>query len=504
MAKTKPTAEEIMQKLGELYEKDASGNKPTQDQIKAYINNELTEGADKKPIAKDNLSAKYIGGLMARNPKLRKELKEALPAAHQAKKDKMAALRADANRKGMDKVINDFRGKKRAQAKRELEEIAKEKRRAAGEKEIDKELVEKSISSGRGRTPLTSMVNKEALGERKDRRKNWAFSLKKEGEARKQDEKDYKKDEVVSDEVAEKRAIKQNETGSVNSIEYKTPDGLLKGARYDPAEKTSEKVVIFFSGSGAPASKYAPDVADTYLKKGMRVVAMDYRGFGKSETRTKSGKVTGTPLCEESIYKDGKQMLKYVMKEMGVKPENIILHGYSLGGSVASKVAADFAQEQQKKALEQGRTEKKLGGVVLHSPIATMQEAAAETAGSKFMGVGAWMFGGAYNTRSHMRRLCKLDPDMPVHYVSGSADCEDQLDIKKTMIHQDPQAKFKNSSFYVNEFGGHEDPNVLPEDGGLTRLTESKRSLEVEKNIEINKENQVKETDKQVDQKLVV
>lgn len=486
MAKTKLTTEEIMQKLGELNAKDASGQKPTQEQIKAYIDSELTEGPNKKAIGPDNMAAKYIGGLMARNPKLRKELKEALPAAQQAKKDKMKALRTDANRKGMDKVINDFRGKKRAQAKRELEEIAKEKRRAKGEKEIDKELVEKSISKGRGRTPLTSMVNAEALGERKDRRKNMDFSIEKVDE--------YYDDEIeLTMEDAKALAVKENKLGKVNNIEYKTPDGMLRGARYEPKNLQSEKVVLFFSGSGAPASKYVPDVAETYLKKGMRVVTMDYRGFGTSETMTKKGKVTGTPLCEESIYKDGKQMLNYVMKEMGVKPENIILHGFSLGGSVASKVAADFTQEQQKKALEQGRSPKKLGGVVLHSPIATMQEAAAETAESKFMGVGAWMFGGAYNTRSHMRRLCKLDPNMPVHYVSGSAKAGDQLDVMKTRICQDPEAHFVNSSVYVNQRGGHEDANVLPDDEGLTELTQSTRTREVEKTVGINKEEQAKE-----------
>ena len=87
--------------------------------------------------------------------------------------------------------------------------------------------------------------------------------------------------------------------------------------------------MLFFSGSHGPAGQYLPNVLDPYLQMGAKVVTMDYRGFGESETLTSNGKKTGTPLSEQSIYKDGKAMLEYVVKTMGVKPEDVILHGYS-------------------------------------------------------------------------------------------------------------------------------------------------------------------------------
>ena len=166
------------------------------------------------------------------------------------------------------------------------------------------------------------------------------------------------------------------------------------------------------------------------------------------------------------------------MKNLKVKPENIILHGYSMGGAVASKVAADFTQEQQKRALEEGRTAHKLGGFVLHSPMSTLYEVASEES-NKFMGAGAWMFGGGFNTRSHMRRLHQLDPEIPVHYVSGDymkgSDKGDGLDIDYTKIHQDPTAMFANSSTHRGKEGHTGMHNVTADDKDLASLVQTGR-----------------------------
>ncbi|MBR4703680.1 MAG: alpha/beta fold hydrolase [Oscillospiraceae bacterium] len=196
------------------------------------------------------------------------------------------------------------------------------------------------------------------------------------------------------------------------------------------------------------------------VQAGASVICMDYRGFGSSKSLSKSGEEVRTYPSEQSVYQDGKDMLHYVVDKdkLNVKPENVILHGFSLGGAVASKVAADFTQEQQKQALEQGKTAHKLGGIVLHSSIDKLADVATRQKNC-VMGFGGWAFGGGYNTKSHLQRLHRLDPDIPVHYVSGSKDATDDydrpdpdnLDLNVTKLHQDPKAQFRNSSVQIGD-----------------------------------------------------
>jgi len=428
------------------------GTRLTDDELAQYVMGEsqgTTQANDPK--------ARHVAELLARNPKLRREMKQNLPAANALKKEKMRNLRTAAGRTGADKLKHDFLGSKKRQAKRELEQIAQAKRRSEGAAEIDKTRAQASISSGRGRHMLTSLVNTSALGDH-DERHDSRYPFPKENKTR--------------------------------DLDVRTKDGRLKGAVYEPENPTG-KVVLFFSGSGGPAGNYVRHVLDPYLQMGAKVVTMDYRGFGNSETLNANGQKTGTPLSEQSLYKDGKAMLDYVVKNMGVKPEDVILHGYSLGGAVASKVAADFAQEQQKQALEQGRSVQKLGGVVLHSPIGNLHQAATETSGSKIMGFGGWLFGGGYNTKSHMQRLHRLDPKMPVHYVSGARAANgngDWLDVDHTGVNRDPNARFENSTTYRGT-GGHEGKNVSAQDEDLQKMVRDGRNAVLGNRIGGPKEN---------------
>ena len=433
-----------------------------EDQLREYISRELDNVEKGRTKTKENDAqiAKQIGDIMNRNPDVRRKLKEVLPVTNKARKDRLEKLRNDAARTGIDKLKNDFRGIKKRAAQRELREIANAKNKLFSETDLRSDIANNSISTGRGRNFLTDTVNDYALGTYDERHpKNVAFQ--------------------------------ENDKGF--DIEHHTSDGVLKGAFYkaSPAIDTG-KVVIFFSGSAGSAEQYSPLVISDYVQSGVSVVTMNYRGFGDSITTDKDGNKIDTPLCENSLYKDGQTMLNYVLNEMKIKPENVILHGYSLGGAIASKVAADYAQNQQKNAINKGKTVKKLGGVVLHSPMPTLREASYDVVkpgleeipvigpvlsvvGGAIVGQGAHDFGGAYNTRSHMRRLHQFDPDIPVHYVSGTFGAEDDMDINKTQIHNDPKAQFTHHSSHIGE-GGHEDRNLDLQNPGLREMLTTTRT----------------------------
>ena len=377
--------EEVMQRIQQMQQNVQAGEKekngqrktgPSEEEIRRFVQEEL---AGRGENSRDTEAARHVADLMARNPKLKRELRESLPTADQVRKKKMQELRDDAKRAGMEKLKKDFLARKRRAAQAELKRIAQDKRRSEGEKEIQEKEANKSISTGRGRHigtfAIQPSVNKHALGT-KDERHNKNYPLP-----------DYKE-------------------GSPE-INLRTDRGMLKGRLYTPDPKRNTgKVAIVFSGSEGPSGRYAPNIIDRYLQAGASVICMDYRGFGNSQSLSKKGEVISTYPSEQSLYQDGRDMLHYVVDKdkLNVKPENVILHGFSLGGAVASKVAADFTQEQQKQALEQGKTAHRLGGVVLHSAMDSMADVATRQKNC-VMGFGGWAFGGGYNTRSHMQRL---------------------------------------------------------------------------------------------------
>ena len=63
---------------------------------------------------------------------------------------------------------------------------------------------------------------------------------------------------------------------------------------------------------------------------GFAVLAYDYEGYGTSE---------GQP-SEQNTYRDIDAAFDYLVNQVGVPPERIILHGWSLGGGVAADLAA--------------------------------------------------------------------------------------------------------------------------------------------------------------------
>jgi fermentation-respiration switch protein FrsA (DUF1100 family) len=63
---------------------------------------------------------------------------------------------------------------------------------------------------------------------------------------------------------------------------------------------------------------------------GLNLLAFDYRGFGASE---------GAP-SESGVYRDARAAYQYLRDTIGVRPEQIILFGHSLGTGVAIELAS--------------------------------------------------------------------------------------------------------------------------------------------------------------------
>ncbi len=118
-----------------------------------------------------------------------------------------------------------------------------------------------------------------------------------------------------------------------------TEDGVRIHGFWLPVEN-AQKALLFLHGNGGNASFSLPR-ASQFLRFGVSVLVLDYRGYGLSE---------GVPT-EVGVYQDAQAGLEYLVEVRGFPEDRILVLGQSLGGAVA----VDLAQE------------KSLGGVILES-----------------------------------------------------------------------------------------------------------------------------------------
>ena len=111
-----------------------------------------------------------------------------------------------------------------------------------------------------------------------------------------------------------------------NEIEIGSSGQKLHGWRI-PLKNQHNKVIIYFGGN-------AEDVVfmnyEAQRFNAQELYAVNYPGYGKSE---------GSP-SQISLYENALSIYDYITKYNGVKSENIIIIGRSLGSSVASYLAA--------------------------------------------------------------------------------------------------------------------------------------------------------------------
>ncbi|MFC2061017.1 alpha/beta hydrolase [Elusimicrobiota bacterium] len=118
-------------------------------------------------------------------------------------------------------------------------------------------------------------------------------------------------------------------------IAFKTEDNIELNGWFVPAEKA--KAVLLFCHGNAGNISHRLESIKIFNEIGLSVFIFDYRGYGKSE---------GKP-AEAGTYIDAEAAWRYLKEVKGVKQENIIIFGRSLGGAIG----AYLAKEHKPKAL---------------------------------------------------------------------------------------------------------------------------------------------------------
>lgn len=110
-----------------------------------------------------------------------------------------------------------------------------------------------------------------------------------------------------------------------------TEDAVRLHAWFVPVENP-RATVLFAHGTRGNVSTQIHRLRAMH-DAGLAVLVFDYRGYGRSE-----GGIAD--LSEEATYRDAEAAWRWLVEERGVLPEDIVIWGRSLGGGVASWLAA--------------------------------------------------------------------------------------------------------------------------------------------------------------------
>ncbi|MCF8308050.1 MAG: alpha/beta hydrolase [Bacteroidales bacterium] len=92
----------------------------------------------------------------------------------------------------------------------------------------------------------------------------------------------------------------------------------------------NNKTVLYLGGNGF-LMQTAPHIIPNLLDNDVNLLVFNYRGYGNN---------AGEPTVE-GIKKDGMAAYHFLTKVKKIKPENIVLHGHSLGTMVATYIAVN-------------------------------------------------------------------------------------------------------------------------------------------------------------------
>ncbi len=130
-------------------------------------------------------------------------------------------------------------------------------------------------------------------------------------------------------EIGREAAVTPQSYGlTFESVEIRTTDGESLHAWWVPAEN-ARGTVLFFHGNAGNIS-HRLDYLLMFNRLRFASLIVDYRGYGRS---------TGTP-SEEGTYRDAEAAWDYVRHARLARPQDIVIAGESLGGAVASWLAA--------------------------------------------------------------------------------------------------------------------------------------------------------------------
>jgi uncharacterized protein len=182
-------------------------------------------------------------------------------------------------------------------------------------------------------------------------------------------------------------------------------DGARLNAWHLPRPE-SRQTILWFHGNAEDICHGLSELK-FYSQLGTSLLAVDYRGYGKSE---------GSP-SEQGLYRDADAAYEYLLRDRRVQPREIVVLGHSLGGVVAIDLAARCD----------------CGGLIVESSLTTAREMVRRILGLPLPG---------YTPRTRFDSLAKIaSVRAPVLIVHGTDDETIPFSMGQRLYENAPQPK---------------------------------------------------------------
>jgi predicted esterase len=205
----------------------------------------------------------------------------------------------------------------------------------------------------------------------------------------------------------QRACLRQNPTAAMTAHDVRLTGlgPVLEGTVMLPHGYHSQRtpMVLFLSGSGAPAAYYATPIAAAYVPEGAAVMVVDYRGYGRS---------AGQPTSE-GLYMDAQRMLRHLTQKMGVPQKHIVVHGFSMGAAIAAELAARVNEAHAPP----------LGALIFDRPMASVMAGAEADLTVGLGWLSGLVTGSTGRSMNIARKLYRIDAHTPVVLVTGKKDC---------------------------------------------------------------------------------
>jgi fermentation-respiration switch protein FrsA (DUF1100 family) len=120
--------------------------------------------------------------------------------------------------------------------------------------------------------------------------------------------------------------LKKFQADDMAVVSLKTQDQVTLNSWYKPAIN-NQPTILFLHGNAGHIG-YRMPLARQFIDAGLGIFLLEYRGYGGNK---------GHP-SESGLYEDGRTALRF-LEQQGIKPEQTVLYGESLGTAVATKLA---------------------------------------------------------------------------------------------------------------------------------------------------------------------
>lgn len=197
--------------------------------------------------------------------------------------------------------------------------------------------------------------------------------------------------ERVESLLAGRESFIQDRSNNAHQVKVTTADGveidtmMIQNDHQINLPTHEQKWIVFFHGNDMCYEESLNDFKELSKRTGASVYTGNYRGVMSSK---------GSPSSSHDLVLDGEAMVQKLLAA-GVPSENILLHGWSIGGGVAAEVATHHQEAGHEMHLCSDRSFSTLMNVI---------KAFIPTFGG-LLGKIAWLAGWRFNSIDNLKKI---------------------------------------------------------------------------------------------------